>query len=192
MNRSRTWTVVGALATVTVPSVLFASSVDLDLSDIQTGSTIDAAAMTARFEALEAAIDDNDARLGAVSEPCGATGPVLGDIGGYPAAKQLCTEQVACGATARVCSPPEVLRFVENGGDIDALPGVTTDHVRLQTGVRSDTGLSSHYPVQDCDGWTTAFSGTTTYSATWVVPDDLPNYGNCNVAWPVLCCTGEG
>lgn len=73
---------LGVLAAlVAVPSYLLASQVDPPVPTFVSGTVISAAAVNGALDALEAAVNDNDTRIGALQAGDGAGAPVTNSVG---------------------------------------------------------------------------------------------------------------
>jgi hypothetical protein len=170
-----------AAGTVTTPNIFV------------NGTTADADQVNANFDAVETAVNDNDARITTVegtvntalvytnpvtgeqysnnASYCGSTPAIDGAAGGYVGVKTLC--ETACGsATAHVCEAREMVRFAQTGGTIPT-SGWTTSG-----GYNDPAG-------RDCTGFTTA--SITINGAVWTA-STLPSAGPCNISRPFLCC----
>lgn len=109
---------------------------------------------------------------------CGASGPINANLGGYAKAKTLC-EQTCASPTAHMCTPAEIVRFVQTGGTLPAQFGW------LAAGIAGSTAVNAR-DIYDCKGFTSA--SATEFGIVWSGQGGFPASGQCSNATNVAFC----
>jgi len=158
------------------------------------GTTTSAAEMNANFNAVKAAVDDNDSRVttleGSVSAPAsqfmGFSSGTTDGAGGLLTMGNLCHTSFS---GSHMCSTVEFAGAKMNGVSVSGsawiLPVLSEMHAGSSRNVMDLVmGESLTGSGLTCGGWTTNLS----YSATIITPQGGISTNTCSTVNPVACC----